>query len=165
MNYLIDFFLMASRLAPVNKRLSIHLAWLNCYVTPMKTLNDAFFGVFFIAVKNRAKRTGQKIILEQTLNDVFNPEGVSRITIDNAGDNLETSFFYNSNEGYPGQTLYNETEGEEPFYFYNEEEYFELTGFTVYVPLFVLSQYTVNQIRAEVDKYRPAGTTFKIKTY
>ena len=165
MTYLIDFFLFVARVAPVNKREIIHLAWLNVFVTPMKTLNSAFFGVYFPDVTSRSKRTGQKIILEQTLNLVFNPLGVSLITIDNSGDNLGTNFFYNSTEGYPPQTFYNYPEGETPVYFYNNSEYFDLTNFVVFVPVAVLSNYTNAQISAEVDKYRPAGTKFSIINY
>ena len=165
MNLTIDFFLMASRLAPVNKRMVIHLAWLQCFVTPLNTLNDAVFGVYFPDVKARAKRTGQKILMEYSLNIVFNPGNPRKITIDNSGDNIGVNFFYNSNEGYPAQTFYNEAEGETPFYFNNELEYEGGTDFVVYVPTEVLSNYSEAQVKNEVDKYRPAGTSFTIITY
>jgi hypothetical protein len=165
MTYLIDFFLLASRINVVNKRKPIHQSWLNVYMTPLMTLNNAFFNVFFPDVRQRAKRTGQKIVLEQTLNIVFNPGNPRKITIDNSGDDLGTSFFYNSNEGYPPQTFYNESEGEEPFYFYNENEYDGLGDFVVFVPVEVITNFTIPQIESEVDKYRPAGTNYQIITY
>lgn len=165
MNYLIDFFLIASRLAPPNKRGSISLSWLYVFMTPMNTINNAFFGVYLVDVRKRAKRTGQKIVLESTLNEVFNPGNPRKITIDNSGDDLANSYFYNENEGYPAQYFYNENEGEQPFYFYNESEYDGLGDFVVFVPIEVLNTFSLAQISAEVDKYRPAGTQFSIITY
>lgn len=165
MTYLIDFFLLAARVAPVNKRGFIHLAWLNVFMSPLKTLNDALFRVFFVDVKTRAKRTGQKIILEKTLNSVFNPNGVSLITIDNSGDDIESLYLYNSNEGYEPGFFYNENENQLPVYLFEESEYIGITDFVVFVPLPVVVNFTDAQISAEVDKYRPIGTTFSIKHY
>ncbi|MCP4502067.1 MAG: hypothetical protein GY822_19085 [Deltaproteobacteria bacterium] len=165
MNYLIDFFLLASRLNVVNKRKPIHQSWVNVFMKPMNTINNSFFGVYLVDVRNRSKRTGQKIVLEGTLNELFNPGNSRKISIDNSGDDLANSYFYNESEGYPAQFLYNESEGEQPFYLYNESEYQGLGDFVVFVPTEVLNTFSLAQISAEVDKYRPAGTKFSIITY
>lgn len=165
MTYLIDFFLLASRILPPNKREPIHRSWMDVFMSPMKTLNNSFFGVYFLDVKERAKRTGQKIMLEQTLNITFNPGNSRKIHIDNSGDDIESVFFYNSNEGYPPNYLYNEYEGETPLYLYNESEYSGGKEFVVFVPSEVLSNFSLAQIAAEVEKYRPAGTKYSIITY
>ena len=165
MNFLIDFYLYAARVATVNKRLAIHLAWLQVFVTPLNTLNNAIFGVYYPDVKSRAKRTGQKILLEYTLNAVFNQFGLNQISIDNSGDDLSTVYFYNYSEGYPNHFFYNESEAEEPFYFYNSTEFYGTGDFVVMVPTAVFSNYSQGQITSEVDKYRPAGTSFSLKQY
>ena len=156
---------MASRLNPPNKRTPIHQSWLNMFMAPLATLNDSFFNTYFPDVQKRAKQTGQKILLEQTLNNLFNPGNARKITIDNSGDDLGTSFFYNSNEGYPAQYFYNENEGETPFYFYNQSEYFGLNDFVVFVPIEVINNFTVDQVRSEINKFRPVGTKFNLKLY
>lgn len=160
--YDVNFNILINRVSPPNKRGAVHLAWLRCLVAPLNTLNVAFFTTYFNDVKARAKRTGQKIILEDTLNTVFNSSG---IRIDNTGDNLGIDYFYREDEGYEAIYFYDEAEGEEPNYFYSPEEYIGAREFVVLVPTAVLSNFSEAQIKAEVNKYRPAGTTYKILTY
>lgn len=162
--YLIDFDIQVQRLTPPQNRKPAFLAWLRALVAPLNSLNADFFGTYFPDVTTRAKRTGQKIVLENTLNQVFNPSLSPPIYINNTGDDIETIYLYNEGEGYPALYLYNELESL-PYYMYNDSEYSPEFNFIVYIPSAVLGSYNVNQIIAEVNKYKPVGRTFTTIEY
>jgi hypothetical protein len=160
----IDFRILIEWLTPPNKRGATHLAWLRSLVSPLNTKRTSFFDVFLVEQIELVKRNGQKIILEDTLNKVFNPDLFPAIYIDNTGDDVSASVFYNKNEGYPRQLFYNQAEAI-PNYIYTEVETFTNKNFIIYVPILVLSSFTSEQIRAEVMKYKPIGPKFTIVTY
>lgn len=160
----VDFDIISQYLTPVRKRLPIHLAWLRVFVAPIKELRTAFFDVYFVDVSKRAKRNGQKLLLESILNEIFNPGGTSFIYIDNTGDDLDFQFLYRSTEGYPAKFIKASTEAV-PSYFNASSEYNEIRNFIVHVPSGVIATYTEEQIRSEVNNYRPCGTNFTIQIY
>lgn len=151
---IIDFFKFSRDYAPPNKRGEKSLAWYKSLLKPLQTINEYFYNIYFVDVKLRAKRNAQKIVLEKTLNEVFGT-GTS-IFIDNTGDNLETIFFYNSFEGYPPIFF------DDFVYLYNILEYSKNRLFIVYVPKNVLN---LAQLKAEVEKYRVAGTIYEVIEY
>ena len=160
----VNFDIISEYLTPPEIRLPKQSAWLRCFMKPLNDLIIDFGEVFYIDVVARAKRSGQKIILEDTLNKVFNSTGAQSITIDNTGDDLEFDFFYNSGESYPPTFINTEGFGD-PTFIYNSFEYIGLNDFIVFVPSSVLANYNENQIIKEVEKYNPVGTNFTIKEY
>ena len=159
----IDFYIQSENLSPPNKRKERHLAWLRCLMAPMNSFKE-LFNVVFEGLQKRAKRTGQVIILEDTLNLTFNIGGIDPIYIDNLGDDIQLLFFYNSNEGYPAIFFYNEAEGN-PGYIFNETEVSNNNIFKVYVPINVFNNFTEAQIKSEVLEYTSAGVSFQIIQY
>ena len=162
MGYIIDFSIYVGRFIPVKKRNLKHLAFLKVLVEPLNGLNSSFFSTFFVKVKDETKRNGQKIILENTLNVLFNAGNAQKIVIDNAGDDLSTEFFYNELEGYPAIFFSNEGDGGAPLYLYRESEYIGKNDFKVIVPSGVVATYPESQIKFQVNKYKPAGTSGQI---
>lgn len=160
----VDFDIISKYLTPPELCKPRHNAWIRCFMRPLNDLMTDFGDVFFIDVLAKAKRSGQKIVLEDTLNKVFNPLGLKRITIDNTGDDLEVITFYNSYEGFPPTFINTEGFGG-PTFFSNSFELNNLTAFVVFVPTEVLANFNENQIRNEVLKYNPEGTTFTIIIY
>lgn len=164
-NFNIDFGLMGKRLTPPNKRGASHLAWIRSFLSPLQFLNQSFFNVFFPDVKLRARRTGQKIILENTLNQEFNPDQTSSlIFISNNQGAVNIEFIYNESELIEIDYFDNESEGN-PVFISNLSEIVSSSSFTVFVPSFVLNNFTEGAIAAEVDRYRPVGSTYNIVIY
>ena len=161
--YEVDNKKQANWNTPPNKRGNIHLSWIYALVSPLNTLNTLFSKTYFPDVLSRSKRTAQKIVLEDTLNKVFNDVGFPLIYINNTGLLVDVVYFHRLSENKP--TYIKSLSENEPLYLYNESEYFNGGEFVVYVPLSVISNFNVNQISSEVNKYKPAGTKFKIQTY
>lgn len=154
----VDFQIIGEKLIPTRLREPRATAWVRSLLAPIVELKTAFFDVFFVDVSARAKRSGQKLILEEVLRFEF--QNLS-IYIDNSGDDNEINFFYNSFEGRAA-TFFSLVSSGLARYFFNRYEFDDLREFKIFVPSVVLTNFTEEQIRAEVDKYRPAGTKFQI---
>lgn len=161
----VNYTTVIDYVTPPSKRKSVFLSFVNALLSPLQTLNNALFNAYFADLQKRAKRTGQKIILEKTLNEVFVVPPSTPIFIDNNGDDIDPIYFYNDGESYPPIYFYNEGESYAPIYFYNEGE-LDLNGlFTVYVPFVTSATYPDVKISSEVNKYAPFGTKHKIINY
>jgi hypothetical protein len=148
---------------PPNKRGVVHLSWLKALLSPLQTLNDNFANVYFPDVFARSKRNAQKIVLEHTLNSIFNANSFPLIYINNTGTLIDIISFYTKDETNP-VPIYAKSEGN-PLFIYTKEEYFNGGMFVVNVPSAVIPNFNENQIKSEVDKYRPAGTKYEINIY
>lgn len=163
MSFIIDFNIQSKWLAPVNKRGPKHLAWLRALMAPLNELNDSFFGTYFPDVTLRANQNGQRIILEDVLNRLFNPALEPSIYILNSEQNVKPVSFFDESEDKP-VFFFDESEGK-PVYFFDGSETESSTGFKVFVPSGVLASFTEGQIRAEVDRHRPVSTQYIIISY
>jgi hypothetical protein len=164
MNYNINFKHISIQFVPVSKRIPRILAFLRALVSPLNTLQIDFFNVFLIEQRKIVKRNAQTLILENTLNLLFNPSGIPPIYIDNTGDDISGAIMYNSFENYPPIYFYNESESI-PFYWYNLTETFQNSDFKVYIPASVFIAFPIDLIRFEINKYRPAGKNYIIISY
>lgn len=160
-SFVVNFDILAKKLSPISKRGAKSLAWLYSLIEPMNTINNDFFVLFYGDLVDQAKRTGQKIVLEDTLNNLFDPE--RRIYIDNSGDDIASTYIYNFSEGYEPFFVKTEAEGEYR-YLFNHTEESEGGGFVVYVPWQVFNNFEPNLVIAKIEQYRPAGTTYTMTT-
>lgn len=164
MNYSIDFKKIFVQFVAPSKRFERNLSWIKSLVSPLNTVHNEFFNVFLKEQRYIVKRNGQTLILENTLNNAFNPDFIPPIYIDNTGDDIEGIIFYNSFETYPPVIFYNESENI-PVYWYNYAETFQNSDFKVFVPNGVLLNYTVDRIKFEINKFKPAGKKYTIINY
>lgn len=115
-----------------------------------------------------AQITGQVGSLEYMLNDHYYGNGLlTDIYItDGTGDN--NTYIYNKNEGRPKTYIYNKAEGKPKTYIFNRNEFSGDPDFIVWIPAAlpgtIPGDYSI-EMRALVNKYKVAGTTYTIKTY
>lgn len=91
---------MVNRLLPVKKRVTKHVAFLVACIDSIQVLNTALFDVWFSDVKEKARRSAQRIAFEKALNDDLNPDGVRKITIENNVLDFENVYFHTEAEQY-----------------------------------------------------------------
>ena len=150
---------------PPDKREDKEISWLNALLAPLQTLHDDTYLVYRPDVTGRAKRTGQRIVLESVLNDVFNVVGPQFIYIDNSGNNVTSDIFFNQSEGLPASFFFNQSEGQPAFFLKNESELTNNKEFKVYVPTAIYLANGEDTIRSEVDILRPYSTIYTIIQY
>jgi len=149
---------------PPDKREDKNEAYITALLAPLQTLHNETYGVFRPTIEGIAKQNGQRILLEDILNTTFAVVGPQFIYIDNSGDDVLPAIFFNENEGLAPNYLFNESEAT-PFYFNNETEISNNKTFVVYVPAAVYALVGEPAIINEVDRLRPASTTYPITTY
>lgn len=150
---------------PPDKREDKEISWLTALLTPLQTLHDDTYLVYKPYIEDRAKQTGQRIILESVLNATFGVVALPKIYIDNSGNNVLPDIFFNQSEGLPPFTLYNESELQPPIFFNNESELTNNRNFVVFVPIAVYTAVGEPAIKEEVDRLRPYSTFYTIQTY
>lgn len=163
--YDLNFEIFVNEYLPPNKRAPIQKSWLNALMAPQQALHNDIFGTFYPDIIARSKQNGQKIIMEDVLNSVFNVSGPSFIYIDNTGDDKRPEVIFNEFEGYPPSILFNESEGQPAFFFINQSETVQSNDFKVYVPAATYSAFGEARIAAEIDRLRPYSTTYVIISY
>jgi hypothetical protein len=163
--FTLDYTLLITEYLPPDKREDVEISWLDALATPLQTLHNDTYLVYRPYITDRAKQTGQKIILESVLNATFGVVGPQFIYIDNSGDDVTPDIFFNEREGQPPFTLYNESEAQPPVYFNNESELTNNRNFVVFVPLAIYTAVGEPAIAFEVDRLRPYSTFYTIQTY
>ena len=163
--YDINFNTLTREFLPPDKREDVEVSWLTALLEPLQTLHDDTFITYKAEVITKAKQNGQKILLEDTLNNVFGVVGPQFIQIDNSGDDVTPDIFYNESEGVTPFTLYNESEAQPAVYFNNEAELTNNRIFIVKVPIAIYTAVGETAIREEVDRLRPYSTFYTIITY
>lgn len=136
-----------------------HLAWIRSLVAPIQKLND-WFSSYAAGIVYHLNLTGQVIYLEHYLNDLFDKE-IRRIWIED-GTLVLPPFLYNKADNADIFYLYNKG-GNDPFYLYDKADYDVQEMFIVHIPADLpLDQYLENRIRAAVNRYKQAGSHYKI---
>lgn len=133
--------------------------FLAALVKPLQTASDSLDD-FETEYRKRARFNGQKIILQEALNDIF---GVTGIYIEHNQDIGENLYFYEEAELSPVY-FYEESEND-PVYFFEPSEVTMDYDFTVFIPTGIHTAELERRVRAEVNLYKIAGTTFNIDTY
>lgn len=160
MNFNIDFTKIFIQFLPPQKRFEDIIAFFKSWLKPLNTTHSETFNVFYPDAVYFTKRNGQILILQNTLNTLFNPDLVPPIYIDDTGDDVSGIIFYNNFEGYSAVIMYNEAEAEAPLYWFTYEETFSNTDFIVYIPIAVQSNFTDEEIKFRIEKYKQAGKKF-----
>jgi len=132
-------------------------------VKPLQT-NSSAMDSFDTEYRKRAKFNGQKIVLQEALNDIFGVTSAPYIYIEVTRDIGENLFFFETSESQP--VYFSETSEDDPVYFYEDSELPEGNyDFIVYIPSGIHTAELERRVRAEVNIYKVAGTRFTIDTY
>lgn len=151
---------LIKRLTPPRWRTQFNLSWYETLLTGIDYSMDNF-----TTTRDSANRllsyNGQTIYLELMLNDFFD-SSLRRIKIEH--EESEAVYLYLESESQPLFSLYMESEtGGTVQYLYTEGEISSQIldfDFKVIAPISLSG--STNQIRANIDKYRLAGTTYTI---
>jgi len=162
--YTINWADFVTDFLPPDKREDINEAYITALLTPLQTIHNQTYGVFRPSIEAIAKQNGQRILLEDILNTTFAVVGPQFIYIDNSGDDILPAIFFNENEGLIPNNFFNESEAT-PFYFNNAAEISNNKNFVVYVPAAVYASVGEPAIINEIERLRPASTTYTITTY
>lgn len=149
---------------PPDKREEKEISWLVALLAPLETLHIDTFGAYRTDIIYRAKQNGQKLLMESILNDTFGVVALPFIYIDNSGDNVEPTVFFQTTEGLDGVLFFNVSELT-PQFMSNEIEVNNNKEFKVYVPIAVYTSVGEPAIKKEVDRLRPYSTIYQIITY
>ena len=134
----------------------------------MNVLNNAIFLVYFEQLQREARRSAQKLSFESVLNEELNPLGGPQIAIENNSESFEPLYFHTQNENYYLKNFFGSNIGgadNEPVYFDAKSILETIEGFTVWVPGHVYDVTPIEKINFEINRFRIAGTTYKIKRY
>lgn len=171
----VNWPLLILRNLPVERRKQLRLEWLRSLFAPLIALYNTFI-IFRADKRYDMSFTGQIIYMERLLNDKFNnglpaytagtPTG---IYISDPTGILIPLYLWNKVEQRPVTYLYNVSEGKPPVYLRNQAEIATNYEFVVNVPDAIGNVLTntllLAQIRAWVDKYRPAGKRYTVVNY
>ena len=136
-----------------------NLNWLLVLLSPIQYLYNAFI-TYNTAIMQKINCNGQTIILENTLNDLYDPAH-RRIKINTSRDILPINYLYLTSENNP---LYIYTQAEyvanpslPRVYLFNEVEYGNVYDFVVSTHSASLTAAQIVQLKASVNYYRYAG--------
>lgn len=164
MNPIVNFIMILLQIMPPLLRQDPFRSFVSVFGYLMNRLNDRY--VYLI------NHSGQEASLEHYLNDQYGITytipgreadiAARRIIWINDGSDQSKTYIYNTEEAKPATYVYNTEEDAEPLYLYNREES-SAVEFRVMVPSTL--SYDTAQLKAYVNKYRPAGNRFTIITY
>jgi hypothetical protein len=136
--------------------------FLSAVLEPLQTNTDAM-KEFETEYTKRAKFNGQKIVLQEALNDIFGVTVAPFILIELNESIGFNSYFYNEAELSP---VYFKNESEnDPHYNFNAAEITSDYDFIVKIPSGIHTAELERRVRAEVNLYKLVGKTFDITTY
>jgi len=159
--YNLNFQKLVNNLLPAILRKKRMKGWLECLVTPIKELHDKFL-LFRAEMLLEASVTPQVASLEFIVNKVVFGSGQSTACRIVDGVKSTRVRLYNRREGHKVY-VYNRRENKPSVYVYNRRESMGV-DFIVYIPSLTLLQKRVI-ITKLINKYKVAGTTFRIDTY
>lgn len=152
-------------LAPVMRRGTSFVLFVQSLIKPLETVNAAWV-TFEADVRKRSKFNGQKIVLQEALNDIFGVTVAPFIQVETNQVVGAANYFYKEAESDPDPNyFYKEAEPGGINYFYKESEGGGQTNFTVKIPVGIHTAELEARVSAETNKYKLAGMTFDIVTY
>lgn len=154
----IDFNKLIKKVSPPRLRRTRYIMFLRAVLEPLKTLY-AFFMSFLEEKRYELSITGQTMILESHLNDVFD-NILRRIKIQHF--QVDSDYDYFVSEGQNPDFDYFESEGASAryIYFYGENTSGIATDFVVIIPAELAAK--ESQISATVKKHKIAGPEFAV---
>jgi hypothetical protein len=153
---------------PPYLRRVVTIAYTKSSLNPLITSKQTYLTDFRLKAKDDAIRNAQKIMLEDRLNIDF---GTTGIYIETFVDNLDTSYFYSTNEVSP-PPVYFYSVAEAPVtantvFMYSVADYVPTNDFTVFVPSadVIADPELIAKVTDNVIKYKVAGTAFNVEQY
>lgn len=140
-----------------------HCAWLKVLVKPIQTLHSQFLDLV-TSTRYKMNLTGQVIYLEHYLNDLFDV-AQRRIFIED-GSAIIAPFIFLKSENQPDEIVYKKSENADDLILRTLSEYSSVFDFIVKVPLAIpLTEDLKNKIRAAVNQYKQAGSSYTIESF
>lgn len=164
----IDFEKFGLTIIPPYMRRAVTVAYTKSELNPLITSKQTYLTDFRAKAKDDAIRNAQKIMLENRLNIDYSTSG---IYIETFVDNLDTNYFYGTDEVSPPPVFfYSEAEAPveaDTIFMYAVVDYAPTNNFTVYVPAadVVTDPDLLDKVEDNVNKYKVAGTTFNVQQY
>ncbi|HNX90009.1 MAG TPA: hypothetical protein PKH58_13110 [Paludibacteraceae bacterium] len=155
-------------LLPTFLRGATLIAILKALLHPLQSLHF-LLDAFRIQKQYELSITSQVIWLEKMLNTIFDPLN-ELIYIQDVGA-VNQVYMSNKAESPHPRYLYNKAEAAYPTYIYNKSEDIYQFNFTVMVPLAIYNNLLLNnnsglnQMKANLNKYKMFGTIYIIQSY
>ena len=160
MSWLLDTEKLARQLlTPVISKAS-HLEWVRVLISPVAYVN-AIFVAYRAELIKRLQYNGQTIILENLLNDIFQPSD-REIYIETLDDRLAQLYLYQTSEQEPPEYVHQTGEAPPLYVFQNGEQLAVGYDFIVWVPDGLLNAEEQARLKAVTRRYKLAG---KIPAY
>jgi hypothetical protein len=151
-------------LPPAVRHFSL-LNFLGSLVKPLQTKNDELV-LFEAAIRKRLKYNGQVMVLEASLNEIFDITIAPFIKVETNLDPGSTpDFFYGVADATPTFTAYGIADGVANYIISDPNGSNTIVSFRVLVPVAIDTQALRDNITTEVNLYKIAGKTFEIITY
>ncbi len=160
--YSLDLYTIITSELPRMLRRTKQIAWQLALLKPLQKLNWRLE----LAIENiryRLNLNGQVIYFEHYLNDLFDPTNRGIYISDGAP--VFEPILFNKAENALNIMVRNKSEPQPTVFIFNREEYDTQYDFIVNVPNQIsLTTQLINQIKAYVNRYRIAGTRFKVQS-
>jgi hypothetical protein len=160
--YSLDIYDIITSILPRFLRKTRQIAWHLALLKPLEKLNWKL-DLSISNIRYRLNLNGQIIYLEHYLNDLYDPLNRG-IYISDGAPIFEPTLF-NKDEKALNIQVRNKSEPQQTVYLFNRSEYNTQYDFIVNVPNQInLTTQLSNQIKASVNRYRIAGTRFKVQS-
>lgn len=157
--YSFDLSKYIRRLTPPRYRNQFNLSWYETLLSPLDYSQQQFNDYKDLVLKELSYN-GTTLQMERMLNDYFDPTS-RRITITESA--TTTNYLFTEAEGQPPSYLFTETEtGATKTYWSLEGENIGISAFDFYVNAPSSLSSMVDQINAQILKYKLAGVTYAI---
>lgn len=131
-------------------------------VKPLQT-NSESLDDFETEYKKRAKFNGQKIVLQEALNDIFEVTSAPYIIVETSQEIGDILYFYEPSELSP--VYFSEPSELDPVYVFEASEITEGYDFKVKIPSGIYTAELNRRVTAETNLYKLAGKKFITETY
>lgn len=163
---IIDLYNLINSNLPTMLQGNVLRRFLRALLEPLRTLNLRAF----VELGYTAQTSSMELYLNTLYGIPYNPNTRAAdilsgtiIYIEHWSSVLPPQYLYNNSESQPPVYVYNTVEGEPPLYLYNTQEFTGNWDFRVNIP--TATAYNLNQLRAQINKYRPLGRRYVIQTY
>ena len=137
--------------------------FLSALLKPIQTLTDGL-KTFEINELKRAKFNGQKIVLQEALNDIFGIAIAPFIYIETVQSTGKNLFLYEQSEASP--VFFSEVSESDPVYIFESGEVSTIDyDFKVKIPVAIYTAELDRQVKAQTKIYKVAGKRFITETY
>lgn len=158
--YSIDFDRLIKILLPPVLNSTIQNKWIQSLLNPLKETHT-YFGLFRLDINKRARFNGQVIILENILNDEFDPDERGIIIQSNVNVISQVYIYQPAESG--SEYIYQPSENIDTFIFQPDEDMTSSYDFIVIVPDGILSIEDELRIKALTNRWKIDGKRAKFQ--